>query len=84
MPSTQRSYTEARGLGHLVEVHHRLTGATGGDVGEPATTHGAGREGLAAVQVLTGIPTGVLMRPLGYLADENREDLTVRGLIAGR
>jgi hypothetical protein len=26
-----------------------------------------------------GLPTGPLVRPLGYLADDERDDLTVRG-----
>ena len=43
------------------------------------------RDGLTAVGVLTGLPTGPLVRPLGYLADENRGDeMTVRGLVTGK
>jgi len=41
------------------------------------------RDGLTAVGVLTGLPTGPLVRPLGYLADEERDNLTVRGLLTG-
>lgn len=47
--------------------------------GNPRT---AVRDGLTAVQLLTGIPTGVLVRPLGHLADEDA-DVSVRGLITG-
>lgn len=42
------------------------------------------RDGLTAVNVLFGIPTGPLIRPLGYLADENRDGIKVRGLITGK
>ncbi len=42
------------------------------------------RDGLTAVGVLTGLPTGPLVRPLGYLADENRDEVTLRGLVVGR
>lgn len=50
------------------------------DEGNPRA---AVRDGLTAVGVLTGLPTGPLVRPLGYLADENREGLSVRGLVTG-
>lgn len=47
-------------------------------------TRAAVRDGLTAVGVLTGLPVGPLVRPLGYLADDEREDeITVRGLITG-
>lgn len=44
------------------------------------------RDGLTAVGVLTGLPVGPLVRPLGYLADDRREDgeITLRGLVTGR
>lgn len=42
------------------------------------------RDGLTAVGLLTGLPTGPLVRPLGYLADEDREGVTVRGLVTGK
>ncbi len=44
------------------------------------------RDGLTAVGVLTGLPTGPLVRPLGYLADDRREEgeISLRGLISGR
>lgn len=43
------------------------------------------RDGLTAVGLITGLPTGPLIRPLGYLADENRGDeVTLRGLITGK
>lgn len=41
------------------------------------------RDGLTAVGVLTGLPTGPLVRPLGYLADDERDGVTVRGLVTG-
>lgn len=46
------------------------------------------RDGLTAVGVLTGIPTGPLVRPFGYLASEEADgaptDELIRGLITGR
>lgn len=52
------------------------------DEGNPRT---AVRDGLTAVGLLTGLPTGPLVRPLGYLADENRGDgVTLRGLVTGK
>lgn len=45
------------------------------------------RDGLTAVGVLTGLPVGPLVRPLGYLASDEAEDADagtmVRGLITG-
>lgn len=50
--------------------------------GNPRT---AVRDGLTALGLLTGLPTGVLVRPLGYLADESRGDeVTLRGLVTGK
>lgn len=53
--------------------------------GDPRT---AVRDGLTAVGLLTGLPTGPLIRPLGYLASDEAEDApageVVRGLITGR
>jgi hypothetical protein len=46
-------------------------------------TRAAVRDGLTAVGVLTGLPVGPLVRPLGYLADDEREDITVQGLATG-
>ncbi len=40
------------------------------------------RDGLTAVGVLTGLPVGPLVRPLGHLADEDA-DVSLRGLITG-
>lgn len=52
------------------------------DEGNPRT---AVRDGLTAVGLLTGLPTGPLVRPLGYLADENRDgEVTLRGLVTGK
>lgn len=46
------------------------------------------RDGLTAVGVLTGLPTGPLIRPLGYLASDEAADAPadefVRGLLTGR
>lgn len=42
------------------------------------------RDGLTAVGVLTGLPTGPLVRPLGHLADDDRDEVTLRGLITGK
>ncbi|MES2099044.1 MAG: hypothetical protein V4569_04435 [Pseudomonadota bacterium] len=42
------------------------------------------RDGLTAVGVLTGIPVGPLVRPLGYLADDERDGLTIGGLLTGK
>ncbi|MGC4080279.1 MAG: hypothetical protein QM702_25165 [Rubrivivax sp.] len=42
------------------------------------------RDGLTAVGVLTGLPTGPLVRPLGYLADDKADEVTLRGLVTGR
>lgn len=47
------------------------------------------RDGLTAVGLLTGLPTGVLVRPLGYLASDNKPEdpsaaETVQGLITGK
>lgn len=52
--------------------------ATGDDNARAAV-----RDGLTAVGVLTGLPVGPLVRPLGYLADDEREGITVRGLVTG-
>lgn len=41
------------------------------------------RDGLTAVQLLTGLPVGVLARPLEHLVDENADEVTVRGLVTG-
>lgn len=41
------------------------------------------RDGLTAVQLLTGLPVGPLIRPLGHLADDNADEVTVRGLVTG-
>jgi hypothetical protein len=42
------------------------------------------RDGLTAVGLLTGLPTGPLVRPLGYLVNDERVDLTTRGLVTGK
>lgn len=42
------------------------------------------RDGLTAVGLLTGLPTGPLVRPLGHLADDEAEDVTLQGLVTGR
>ena len=49
--------------------------------GNPKT---AVRDALTALAVLFGVPTGPLVRPLGYLADENRDEVTVQGLVTGK
>lgn len=52
---------------------------------DEGNTRTAVRDGLTAVGLITGLPTGPLIRPLGYLADENRGDeITLRGLVTGR
>lgn len=51
-------------------------------------TKAAVRDGLTAVGVLTGLPTGPLVRPLGYLADDEADKTDpfeiARGLISGK
>ena len=42
------------------------------------------RDGCQAVGVLTGLPTGPLVRPLGHLADDQRDEVTLRRLVTGR
>lgn len=42
------------------------------------------RDGLTAVGVLTGLPTGPLIRPLGHLADDEKDEVTLQGLVTGR
>lgn len=53
--------------------------------GNPRT---AVRDGLTAVGVLTGLPVGPLVRPLGYLADENADlgdpGQVAQGLVTGK
>lgn len=49
--------------------------------GNPRT---AVRDALTAVGLLTGIPVGPLVRPLGHLADEDADEVTARGLVTGR
>jgi hypothetical protein len=53
--------------------------------GNPRT---AVRDGLTAVGVLTGLPVGPLVRPLGYLADDEADPQSpidaARGLITGK
>lgn len=49
--------------------------------GNPRT---AVRDALTAVGLLTGLPTGPLVRPLWHLADDEADDVTARGLVAGR
>ena len=53
--------------------------------GNPRT---AVRDGLTAVGVLTGLPVGPLVRPLGYLADENADlgdpGEVAQGLVTGK
>jgi hypothetical protein len=53
---------------------------------DDANPRTAVRDFLTAVAVLTGLPTGPLVRPLGYLADDRRDEdeITVRGLVTGR
>lgn len=52
-------------------------------VAEDGNPKAAVRDGLTAAGLLTGLPVGVLVRPAGYLADENREGITLRGLVTG-
>lgn len=40
------------------------------------------RDGLTAVGVLTGLPVGPLVRPIGHMADEDAE-VSARGLVTG-
>lgn len=42
------------------------------------------RDELTAVGVLTGLPTGPLIRPLGHLADDEKDEVTLQGLVTGR
>lgn len=49
--------------------------------GNPRT---AVRDALTAIGLLTGLPTGPLVRPLGHLADEESGETTVRGLLTGK
>lgn len=44
----------------------------------------ASRDGLKAVKVLTGLPTEPFLVPLGHLADDDRDEVTLRGLITGK
>lgn len=48
--------------------------------GNPKT---AVRDGLTAVSLLTGVQVGWLGRPLGHLADEDADEVTLRGLMTG-
>lgn len=53
---------------------------------DDANPRTAVRDFLTAVAVLTGLPTGPLVRPLGYLADDRRDEdeISARGLVTGR
>lgn len=49
-----------------------------------ATPGIAVRDALTAIHLLTSLPTGPLVRPLGHLADDDAEEVTVRGLVTGK
>ncbi|MEW6706615.1 MAG: hypothetical protein AB1430_17340 [Pseudomonadota bacterium] len=52
---------------------------------EDGNPKAAVRDGLTAAALLTGLPVGPLVRPLGYLADDELgDDVTLRGLITGK
>jgi hypothetical protein len=63
-----------------VRAPRSIARAIEGD-GNPRT---AVRDGLTAVGLLTGLPVGPLVRPLGHLVDEEAEEVSLRGLLTGR
>lgn len=61
-------------------VRHAYRWVMDDDMGNPRTVV---RDALAALALMTGLPVGPLVRPLGHVMDENADSVSARGLITG-